>query len=404
MMGNRLGSLLRRLAARPDPVAQSPAAAPAPQAAAPALDINQLLHDSRGAFLRDMPAGAERMLSAGCAGAWYFEWVDRCYGRVAEHIGIEYYVEAPPVLPPHVRWIRNTVGDMEGVASASCDLVFSGENLEHLWPADVAGFLLEAARVLRPGGHLVMDSPNRDLTAPLLWSHPEHTIEVTPTEVTELLRLAGFAVTTMKGIYLCRDPRSGRVLPFDPNRPDPDFSLTERLVGAVAHPEHSLIWWAEARRGEAPPDADGVRALASALFRDHWPERIQRLIVPPPLHAENGWVAVPAAHDGVVFFGPYMPLPEGAYRCSWALRDGEEDGFASCDVMAGDRVLATVRAAPGATRLAIEFTLPELTWGLQFRCIAHGRGRFAARRAVTVELRDPTGAYRPTTDMAVAAA
>lgn len=69
----------------------------------------------------------------------------------------------------------------------------------------------------------------------------------------------------MKGIYLCRDRQSGRVLPFDPNQPDPEFSLTERLAGAVEQPEHSLIWWAEAIRVNRTPDAEAVRAMAAAL-------------------------------------------------------------------------------------------------------------------------------------------
>lgn len=37
-------------------------------------DINHLLHDLRSAHLRRMPR-AEVMLSAGCAGTWYFEWI-----------------------------------------------------------------------------------------------------------------------------------------------------------------------------------------------------------------------------------------------------------------------------------------------------------------------------------------
>ena len=96
------------------------------------LDASVLLHQSRSAFLRRMPAGAGILLSAGCAGNWYFEWVERCYGRVENHIGLEYYTPKPDRLPANVTWIANTVSDMSDVATASCDLVFSGENLEHL--------------------------------------------------------------------------------------------------------------------------------------------------------------------------------------------------------------------------------------------------------------------------------
>ncbi|MDA8049333.1 MAG: methyltransferase domain-containing protein [Rhodospirillales bacterium] len=154
-----------------------------PPAAPPALDLNLMLHTARGARLGAMPPGAERMLSAGCSGLWYFEWNEKRYGRVAEHIGIEYYSAKPDGLPANVTWIANSVANMTDIADRSCDLVFSGQNIERLWPDEIAGFLLESARVLRPCGHLVIDSPSRTLTAALNWSHPEHTIELNLQEI-----------------------------------------------------------------------------------------------------------------------------------------------------------------------------------------------------------------------------
>jgi hypothetical protein len=105
---------------------------------APRIDVNLLLHQFRTAFLRAMPPGARRLLSAGCAGGWYFDWVTQSYGPVEEHLGIEYYVDPPADLPANVTWIRNTVGNMSAVEDRSCDLVFSGQNLEHLWPEELA--------------------------------------------------------------------------------------------------------------------------------------------------------------------------------------------------------------------------------------------------------------------------
>ncbi|WP_210332908.1 class I SAM-dependent methyltransferase, partial [Methylosinus sp. H3A] len=58
----------------------------------------------------------------------------------------------PETLPANVTWIVNTAGNMESVGSSSCDIVFSGQNIEHLWPGEILGFLAEAARVLKPGG------------------------------------------------------------------------------------------------------------------------------------------------------------------------------------------------------------------------------------------------------------
>ena len=123
--------------------------------------------------------------------------------------------------------------------------MFSGQNLEHLWPEEVSGFLLgirEGSEGRRASGR---DSPNRLLTAPLNWSHPEHTIELTLAEVTALMRLAGFDVTATYGIWLCRDARTGAVLPFDPNQPTQGWSITERLIVARDRPDDSFIWWVE---------------------------------------------------------------------------------------------------------------------------------------------------------------
>jgi SAM-dependent methyltransferase len=179
-------------------------------------DINHTLHDSRSARLRQLPRFSGAMLSAGCAERWYFDWISARTGHHGRHIGIEFYSPQPADLPDNVEWIANTAGDMNAVADATCDVVFSGQNLEHLWPQDVIGFFLESYRVLKQGGLLIVDSPNRLITEPLVWSHPEHTVELTPEEARRLTELSGFEVIVVKGIWLCRDSRTGRMLPFDP--------------------------------------------------------------------------------------------------------------------------------------------------------------------------------------------
>lgn len=376
----------------------SPAPAPdvafvqAAEPAASAIDVNLLLHQSRGALLRTMPPGARRLLSAGCAGLWYFDWIEQTYGRVPEHLGIEYYSPEPDGLPDNVTWIANTASNMSAVPDGGCDLVFSGQNLEHLWPDEVAGFALEAARVLRPGGHLVIDSPNRLVTAPLNWSHPEHTIELTPAEACELARLAGFDVASVQGIWLCRDPRSGEMLPFDPNVAAPGWSVTERLLVARDQPDNSFVWWIEAVRGDREPAAEAVHALMAGLFREHWPERVQRLIVPsthilhPPPDAP--WIGVAAGAGGIVMFGPYMPLRAGRHRATWRLRTPETSPgpVAVCEVMVGaGTVLARHEVQPGETTVSLEFGVDETTFGFQFRCVALGTAGFSVMRGIRLE-------------------
>ncbi len=149
-----------------------------PSAGEPAApNFYALLHELRSHALADMPAGARTMLSAGCSGRWYFDWIEERYGRVERHIGVEAYMPRPADLPGNVEWLPRDVSHVPEVASGSVDFVFSGQNIEHLWPDQVAGFLLESHRVLAPGGWIVIDSPNRELTHPLVWTHPEHTVE-----------------------------------------------------------------------------------------------------------------------------------------------------------------------------------------------------------------------------------
>jgi SAM-dependent methyltransferase len=50
------------------------------------------------------------------------------------------------------------------LAAASVDVVVSAQTVEHLW--DQAGFVDECARVLRPGGLLVLTTPNRPTFPP----------------------------------------------------------------------------------------------------------------------------------------------------------------------------------------------------------------------------------------------
>ena len=84
---------------------------------ASAGDVNVMLHQLRSAHLRRMPRIEGVLLSAGCAGLWYFDWIRQCTGHTGRHIGIEYYTPKPDNLPGNVEWIANTVGNMEAVGN-----------------------------------------------------------------------------------------------------------------------------------------------------------------------------------------------------------------------------------------------------------------------------------------------
>jgi SAM-dependent methyltransferase len=334
-------------------------------------------------------------LSAGCAGNWYFEWVERCYGRVENHIGLEYYTPKPDRLPANVTWIANTVSDMSDVATASCDLVFSGENLEHLWPDEVTGFFLEAWRVLRPGGALVVDSPNRNITRPLSWSHPEHTVEITVEEAKRLATLAGFDATKVAGIWLCRDPGTGRMLPFDPSQSDGEWSLPERLVAAEANPECSFLWWLEAVRSDRLPEKAELGKEMQRIFAEAWPERIQRLAMGVG-HVEHcgdaDWVVCSRGQGGAMIYGPGLPLRPGCYQVTFIVAAADAASadavILECEVYVSALEKALVRRqltagdVVGETAVTLDFTIDQLTFGLQFRCISYAQAEVRCRKRI----------------------
>lgn len=87
------------------------------------------------------------------------------------------------------------------IASSTMDVVANFQVIEHLW--DQEGFLAECHRVLRPGGRLLVTTPNRltftpDSDVPL---NPYHTRELAPSELDELLRAGGFEVESLHGLH-----------------------------------------------------------------------------------------------------------------------------------------------------------------------------------------------------------
>lgn len=87
------------------------------------------------------------------------------------------------------------------VRAASVDVVASLQVIEHL--TDQAGFLDDCARVLRPGGQLLVTTPNRITFSPggKTPLNPFHTRELSPRELRELVCSAGFSLCGMLGVH-----------------------------------------------------------------------------------------------------------------------------------------------------------------------------------------------------------
>ena len=84
---------------------------------------------------------------------------------------------------------------------ASVDVVVNFQVIEHLW--DQSQFVAECRRVLRPGGLLLISTPNRITFTPGSDTpvNPFHTRELNAAELTELLVDGGFALEGVYGVF-----------------------------------------------------------------------------------------------------------------------------------------------------------------------------------------------------------
>lgn len=137
------------------------------------------------------------VLEAGCGEGYGANLLAGMADRV---IGVDYDESA-------TRHVRSRYPDVDvlhanlvtlPIRSATVDVVASFQVIEHLW--DQRGFLAECLRVLRPGGRLLITTPNRLTFSPGQDTplNPYHTRELAADELAELLD--GFAIEFLGGL------------------------------------------------------------------------------------------------------------------------------------------------------------------------------------------------------------
>ncbi|MGH9016726.1 MAG: methyltransferase domain-containing protein [Acidimicrobiales bacterium] len=101
-----------------------------------------------------------------------------------------------------VHYHYHSMTDLSSYADGSFDLVYSGQSIEHVPPAEADTVLAEVARVLRPGGYLGLDTPNARVCRLQQENYidPDHDYEYTHAEMTQKLEAAGFEIVEAKGL------------------------------------------------------------------------------------------------------------------------------------------------------------------------------------------------------------
>jgi SAM-dependent methyltransferase len=135
------------------------------------------------------------------AGAGEGYGADLLAGVAARVVALDYDRDAvvhAAATYPGVAVVRGNLAELP-LAGASVDAVVNLQVVEHLW--DQPGFVAECARILRPGGTLVMTTPNRLTFSPGgVTLNPFHTRELDAAELAELLA-PHFTVTRMLGLH-----------------------------------------------------------------------------------------------------------------------------------------------------------------------------------------------------------
>jgi len=371
-------------------------------------DFNDLLHELRTRELGHVPPGAATVLHGGSAGQWYFDWFEERYPTsVRRHIGVDVFSERPEELAGEVEWLKRSLGDLSPVGDGEVDLVFAGQVIEHLWPEEVVGFLLEARRVLRRGGVLAMDSPNRRVTTALEWEHPQHTVEFCPDEIVELLEATGFQEISIRGLWLCFDRDRQRFLSLEGAADDGDWTAERRAEAARERPDDSFVWWAEALRGDGPPDEQLLRRRVDEIYAEYRGGRFSRLKHAAGVESVGAdrIVTVRPGELGYLVRGPFVPMQSGRWVAKFQVAVEADGGAAEGIVGVADVAVAdgdvvdlcelTTDVVPPDGRLhevAVPFELEEPAFGVEFRVRTTGVATLRALLHVVVEPARRSGA------------
>ena len=180
-------------------------------------DLLTSLHWSRCQFVRSFPR-ARRILDLGGASQSYaygsliamgypydFEKLVILDLPTEDRHELYQYGERPErVDSPQgpVEYVYRSMTDLSNFGDGEFDLIYSGQSIEHISEAEGELCLKESFRVLKPGGHLVLDTPNGRVCRIQQpdFINPDHQVEYTHEQLANKFEAAGFQILEAKGL------------------------------------------------------------------------------------------------------------------------------------------------------------------------------------------------------------
>jgi SAM-dependent methyltransferase len=179
-------------------------------------------HRSRYRFAAQRICPGERVLDVACGAGFGLSMLQAAGARA---LGVDYDGQLLAHLPTHAdgRALLQADATRLPLRTASVDRVVSFETIEHV--RDAAALVAELRRVLKPGGQLILSTPNRAFGPPERHTaNPFHVREFTAAELRALLA-AHFETVQLFG-----------------QRPSPNYRYVPYLMHGRALAPQALVW------------------------------------------------------------------------------------------------------------------------------------------------------------------